>query len=82
MGNRELEQLRKEVEEVNLKLLELINKRGELVQEIGKLKEAQGVSRYDPIREREMLNAIKEHHDGRLKRLPLNIYLKRFLKRP
>ncbi|WMM90805.1 bifunctional 3-deoxy-7-phosphoheptulonate synthase/chorismate mutase [Heyndrickxia coagulans] len=64
MGNRELEQLRKEVEEVNLKLLELINKRGELVQEIGKLKEAQGVNRYDPIREREMLNAIKEHHDG------------------
>ncbi|MED4935335.1 bifunctional 3-deoxy-7-phosphoheptulonate synthase/chorismate mutase [Heyndrickxia coagulans] len=64
MGNRELEQLRKEVEEVNLKLLELINKRGELVQEIGKLKEAQGVSRYDPIREREMLNAIIEHHDG------------------
>lgn len=64
MGNRELEQLRKEVEEVNLKLLELINKRGELVQEIGKLKEAQGVSRYDPVREREMLNAIIEHHDG------------------
>ena len=64
MGNRELEQLRKEVEEVNLKLLELINKRGELVQEIGKLKEAQGVSRYDPIREREMLNAIIEHHNG------------------
>ncbi|UJZ86629.1 bifunctional 3-deoxy-7-phosphoheptulonate synthase/chorismate mutase [Heyndrickxia coagulans] len=64
MGNRELEQLRKEVEEVNLKLLELINKRGELVQEIGKLKEAQGVNRYDPVREREMLNAIKEHHDG------------------
>ncbi|MED4405306.1 bifunctional 3-deoxy-7-phosphoheptulonate synthase/chorismate mutase [Heyndrickxia coagulans] len=64
MGNRELEQLRKEVEEVNLKLLELINKRGELVQEIGKLKEAQGVNRYDPIREREMLNAIIEHHDG------------------
>ncbi|MGG3773232.1 bifunctional 3-deoxy-7-phosphoheptulonate synthase/chorismate mutase [Heyndrickxia faecalis] len=64
MGNRELEQLRKEVEEVNLQLLELINKRGELVQEIGKLKEAQGVNRYDPIREREMLNAIIEHHDG------------------
>ncbi|UZH06242.1 bifunctional 3-deoxy-7-phosphoheptulonate synthase/chorismate mutase [Heyndrickxia coagulans] len=64
MGNRELEQLRKEVEEVNLKLLELINKRGELVQEIGKLKEAQGVNRYDPVREREMLNAIIEHHDG------------------
>jgi len=64
VGNRELEQLRKEVEEVNLKLLELIDKRGELVQEIGKLKEAQGVNRYDPIREREMLNAIIEHHDG------------------
>lgn len=64
MGNQELEQLRKEVEALNLKLLELINRRGKLVQEIGKLKEVQGVNRYDPVREREMLNLIKDHHDG------------------
>jgi 3-deoxy-7-phosphoheptulonate synthase/chorismate mutase len=64
VGNQELEQLRKEVEALNLKLLELINRRGKLVQEIGKLKEVQGVNRYDPVREREMLNLIKDHHDG------------------
>ncbi|WP_018665440.1 bifunctional 3-deoxy-7-phosphoheptulonate synthase/chorismate mutase [Heyndrickxia acidiproducens] len=64
MANEELEKLRLEVEEVNLKLLELINKRGEIVQQIGKLKESQGVNRYDPVREREMLNLIKEQHDG------------------
>ncbi|MBE6182637.1 bifunctional 3-deoxy-7-phosphoheptulonate synthase/chorismate mutase [Heyndrickxia ginsengihumi] len=64
MANQELDQLRNEVEALNLKILELINKRGQLVQKIGKIKETQGVNRYDPVREREMLNLIKEHHDG------------------
>ncbi|KHD84233.1 chorismate mutase [Heyndrickxia ginsengihumi] len=64
MANQELDQLRNEVEALNLKILELINKRGQLVKKIGKIKETQGVNRYDPVREREMLNLIKEHHDG------------------
>jgi len=64
LANQELDQLRNEVEALNLKILELINKRGQLVQKIGKIKETQGVNRYDPVREREMLNLIKEHHDG------------------
>ncbi|WP_226680458.1 bifunctional 3-deoxy-7-phosphoheptulonate synthase/chorismate mutase [Sutcliffiella horikoshii] len=64
MSHNELDALRKQVEELNLQLLEIINKRGELVQEIGKLKEAQGVNRYDPVRERKMLDLITEHNDG------------------
>ena len=64
MSHNELDALRKQVEELNLQLLEVINKRGELVQEIGKLKEAQGVNRYDPVRERKMLDLITEHNDG------------------
>lgn len=64
MSHNELDALRKQVEALNLQLLEVINKRGELVQEIGKLKEAQGVNRYDPVRERKMLDLITEHNDG------------------
>src|SRR3954451_6430159 len=64
MGNHELNKLRERVEEINLQLLELINERARTVQEIGRVKESQGINTYDPVREREMLNKIKEHNDG------------------
>ncbi|MCA1065981.1 bifunctional 3-deoxy-7-phosphoheptulonate synthase/chorismate mutase [Rossellomorea sp. AcN35-11] len=64
MSNQELDQLRKQVDEMNLKLLDTINERAKLVQEIGRVKETQGVYRYDPVRERGMLDLIKEHNNG------------------
>jgi 3-deoxy-7-phosphoheptulonate synthase/chorismate mutase len=64
MSNAELEALRVRADEINLQILKLINERGRVVQEIGKAKEAQGVNRYDPVRERKMLNSIKEYNDG------------------
>ncbi|MFB3160048.1 bifunctional 3-deoxy-7-phosphoheptulonate synthase/chorismate mutase [Neobacillus sp. 179-J 1A1 HS] len=64
MANDKLDQLRKRVDELNLELLRLINKRARLVQEIGLVKEHQGVFRFDPVRERKMLDIIKEHNDG------------------
>jgi 3-deoxy-7-phosphoheptulonate synthase / chorismate mutase len=64
MGKTDLDQLRTRVDELNLELLRLINERAGLVQEIGKAKENQGIFRYDPVRERAMLDTIKEHNDG------------------
>ncbi|MFD2681620.1 bifunctional 3-deoxy-7-phosphoheptulonate synthase/chorismate mutase [Bacillus seohaeanensis] len=64
MSNQELDQLRNSVDEMNLKLLELISERAKLVQEIGRVKEKQGSYRYDPVRERGMLNLIKENNEG------------------
>ncbi|MCP8617145.1 bifunctional 3-deoxy-7-phosphoheptulonate synthase/chorismate mutase [Salirhabdus salicampi] len=64
MTNKGLDELRRELDEVNVDLLKLINKRGKLVQEIGDLKEKQGMSRFDPVRERAMLDHILDHHDG------------------
>ena len=66
MRQQDLEQLRKEVDELNVKILDLINERTSLVKQIGKVKEKQGVNRYDPIREREMLNFLKEYNEGPL----------------
>jgi 3-deoxy-7-phosphoheptulonate synthase / chorismate mutase len=64
VSNKELDQLRSQVDEVNLKLLESINERARLVQEIGRVKEKQGTSRFDPVRERDMLNNIIAQNDG------------------
>lgn len=64
MSNLELDQLRTRVEELNVQLLNMINERARLVQEIGRVKETQGVNRYDPVRERAMLDLIKENNDG------------------
>ncbi len=66
MRQQDLEQLRKEVDGLNVKILDLINERTSLVKQIGKVKEKQGVNRYDPIREREMLNFLKEYNEGPL----------------
>lgn len=64
MGNAEFEQLREQLDEVNLKLLDLINERAELVQKIGDVKKAQGMHRFDPVRERAMLDLIAERNEG------------------
>ncbi len=64
MGNEQLEELRKKLDEVNLQLLDTINERAKLVQEIGKVKSAQGVNRFDPVRERNMLDLIAENNEG------------------
>lgn len=64
MGNDQLEKLRNQLDEVNLKLLDVINERAKLVQEIGRVKSTQGVNRFDPVRERKMLDLIAEKNEG------------------
>lgn len=64
MEHHEMDELRHQVEEVNEQLLELINKRATLVQEIAKVKQKQNMLRYDPVRERDMLNHITSKNSG------------------
>ncbi|MBM7703861.1 bifunctional 3-deoxy-7-phosphoheptulonate synthase/chorismate mutase [Metabacillus iocasae] len=64
MENKTLEQLRNDIDSLNLQILELLNKRGEIAKEIGKLKEVQGVKRFDPVRERQSLDHILANHNG------------------
>jgi len=64
MSNEQLEKLRDQLDEINLKLLELINERGRLAKEIGQVKLKSGVNRFDPVRERKMLDLIAENNDG------------------
>ncbi len=64
MVNKDLDALRNQVDELNIELLNVINKRANLVQEIGKIKGVQGSLRFDPLRERDMLNQIVESNHG------------------
>lgn len=80
MSHQILENLRKEVDEINLEILSLINKRASLVEEIGQAKEKQGVSRFDPLRERQMLDQIKEKNEGPLTEGSVNHIFKEIFK--
>src|SRR5699024_12344227 len=64
MEHHDMDELRQQVEEVNLQLLELINERATLVQEIAKVKQKQNMLKFDPVREREMLNHITSNNTG------------------
>ncbi|OGX68112.1 MAG: chorismate mutase, partial [Paenibacillus sp. RIFOXYA1_FULL_44_5] len=64
MSSKELENLREQVDVVNQQLLELLNRRAALSQQIGKQKEKQGVPKFDPIREKLMLDQLSEMNQG------------------
>lgn len=64
MNRNELQVLREQIDQVNLEILKLLNQRGEIVQKIGDFKKRQGVVRFDPVRERQALDLIMEHHEG------------------
>lgn len=64
MSNQELEELRIKVDNINIKLLELINERARITQEIGHIKMKQGMPRFDPVREREMFDKIIANNSG------------------
>lgn len=64
MSQNNLEQLRSQLDGVNQEILEKINHRAQLVKEIGQIKEKQGVNRFDPVRERDMLDKITKANTG------------------
>ena len=63
-NNSRLDNLRKEIDKINHKLLELLNERAKIAQEIGKEKKIHGYPIYDPIREQQILNEIIELNEG------------------
>ncbi len=80
MSNQELDKLRNKVDEMNVQILKLISERAELVQEIGRVKEKQGVNRYDPVRERSMLNNLLEKNEGPFERSTVEHIFKEIFK--
>lgn len=64
MSNVELDVLRGRLDEINGQLLELISERAKIVQEIGVVKEKQGVPKFDPEREKKMLDQLVASNQG------------------
>ncbi|WP_372508882.1 chorismate mutase, partial [Pseudalkalibacillus decolorationis] len=62
--SNELEVIRTEIEELSLKILDLLNQRGVLAQKIGRIKKMKGTQRFDPVRERSLLDLIAENNKG------------------
>ncbi|SOC03374.1 3-deoxy-D-arabinoheptulosonate-7-phosphate synthase /chorismate mutase [Ureibacillus xyleni] len=80
MSEQNLEALRSQIDALNLEILRLINERAEVVNEIGKIKEKQGVNRYDPLRERHMLNLLRENNKGPLNQMTVDYIFKQIFK--
>lgn len=55
----EIDKIRKEIDEIDEKILALLNKRGELAKIIGDLKIKQNLDIYQPSRENEVINRLK-----------------------
>ena len=62
--SEKLEKLRKELESINLSLLDLLSKRAGVVTEVQKVKEELDLPLFDPVREQEMLKQVTEKNEG------------------
>ncbi|MDQ0086634.1 3-deoxy-7-phosphoheptulonate synthase/chorismate mutase [Paenibacillus anaericanus] len=62
-----LEELRVKLGGINKELLKLLNERAEIVRSIGEIKEKQGVPKFDPVRERAMLEELTTQNNGPFK---------------
>lgn len=64
MTQRDLNQLREQLDTINAGLLEMLSERARIVQEIGQEKVKQGVPKFDPVREKSMLCTLVANNKG------------------
>lgn len=61
-----VEDWRRKIDEIDRKLVELLNERSHCVVEIGRLKKIDGAALYQPDRERQVLDAVEKANRGPL----------------
>ena len=64
MPEDRLSELRKQVDEINLQILQLLNERAELASQIGLVQQEMGTRFYDPEREAQMLTQLQQANNG------------------
>ena len=64
MSETKIRELRAEIDGLNLQLLDLLSKRATIAKEIGGLQTSVGSSQYDPMREKDMLDALLAANNG------------------
>ena len=75
----EIEHWRDKIDEIDKKLVELLNERARFADEIGKIKEQLGMEAYSPKREKEVLENILKHNHGPLNDLALRRLFERII---
>src|SRR5699024_12452894 len=80
MSNGNVENLREDLDALNLEILDLINKRAGIVKEIGEIKSKQSTQAFDPVRERDMINHIIDHNNGTFKNATIEHIFKEIFK--
>ncbi len=63
---REITKIRHRMDELDARLVSLLNERASCAQEIGRLKETVGLKVYQPQREREVLDHVRSENAGPL----------------
>jgi len=64
MPENKIDVLRSQIDEINVQLLDLLNKRAQVASEIGKIQQQSGTRFYDPEREAFMLNTLQHLNNG------------------
>ncbi|MEM7132220.1 MAG: bifunctional 3-deoxy-7-phosphoheptulonate synthase/chorismate mutase [Chloroflexota bacterium] len=64
MTQSKIQEMREEIDDLNLDLLKLLSRRGEIAKRIGQLQSELGSSQYDPKRELEMLQSLTDANEG------------------
>src|SRR5215472_8596816 len=65
-ANESLDDLRQRIDQINLRLVDLLSERAQVAQAIGRLKQAGGSPVVQPSREREVLEHVTAHNPGPL----------------
>ena len=63
-SDKRLSELRAQIDDINMQLLELLNKRASIASEIGNVRAELGTEFYDPEREAKMLTVLQQENEG------------------
>ena len=70
---------RGKIDEIDKKLVEMLNERAQYADEIGKIKEQMGMEAYSPKREKEVLDNVIKNNKGPLNDLALRRLFERII---
>jgi chorismate mutase-like protein len=74
-----VEDWRRKIDEIDQKLVQLLNERSQCVVEIGRLKKVDGTPLYQPDREREVLAGVERANQGPLSAAAIRRLFERIL---
>jgi chorismate mutase-like protein len=77
---RKLKEKRKEIDLIDQKLSTLLNQRLRIAQEVGRIKKEMGKKIYDPGRESEIIERLKQGNKGPLKKEDLEKIFKTIMR--